>query len=411
MSGLALRRAQPWRRGERLGSRGLVLLGAAAGGRHRAARGTRRAAAAGAEVVVSTAIADDNPELLRARAAGARILHRGDLLGRGQQAQAVDRRGRHPRQDHHRLDDRAGALEAGRDPAFLIGGELRAPGTQRRVGRGRVGGDRGRRVRPLLPEARAATWPWSRASSSTTTPPTARSASWSAPSRSSRRPAGARRARPGRASCRRWCRALSYGIDAGDLRAESPSSCSRWDRASRSADVPVELAVPGRHNVLNALAALAACRCGRCRAGRRRAGARALHRGGAALRGPRHGPRRARGCSTTTRTTRPRCAPRSPPLARRAPARLVACFQPHLYSRTRLLAREFGRALALADLVVVLDVYPARERAEDFPGVSGLLVAGAAADAARAAARCGGCRASTTPSASCARSSARATCC
>ena len=60
----------------------------------------------------------------------------------------------------------------------------------------------------------------------------------------------------------------------------------------------------------------------------------------------------------------------------------MACFQPHLYSRTRLLAREFGRALALADVVVVLDVYPAREQAEDFPGVSGLLVAGAAADAA-----------------------------
>jgi UDP-N-acetylmuramate--alanine ligase len=64
------------------------------------------------------------------------------------------------------------------------------------------------------------------------------------------------------------------------------------------------------------------------------------------------------------------------------PARLVACFQPHLYSRTRMLAREFGRALALADVVVVLDVYPARERAEDFPGVTGHLVAAAAADAA-----------------------------
>ena len=64
------------------------------------------------------------------------------------------------------------------------------------------------------------------------------------------------------------------------------------------------------------------------------------------------------------------------------PRRLVACFQPHLYSRTRMLAREFGRALALADLVVVLDVYRARERPEDFPGVSGYLVAEAAADAA-----------------------------
>ena len=61
---------------------------------------------------------------------------------------------------------------------------------------------------------------------------------------------------------------------------------------------------------------------------------------------------------------------------------MVAVFQPHLYSRTQRLAREFGAALARADVVAVLDVYPARERAEDFPGVSGLLVAEAAADAA-----------------------------
>ncbi len=62
--------------------------------------------------------------------------------------------------------------------------------------------------------------------------------------------------------------------------------------------------------------------------------------------------------------------------------RLVAVFQPHLFSRTALLAGEFGRALAVADVVVVLDVYPARERREDFPGVTGLLIAEAAADAA-----------------------------
>jgi UDP-N-acetylmuramate--alanine ligase len=57
-------------------------------------------------------------------------------------------------------------------------------------------------------------------------------------------------------------------------------------------------------------------------------------------------------------------------------------FQPHLYSRTHALAARFGVALAAADLIVVLDVYPARERAEDFPGVDGHLVAAAAADAA-----------------------------
>ncbi len=62
--------------------------------------------------------------------------------------------------------------------------------------------------------------------------------------------------------------------------------------------------------------------------------------------------------------------------------RLVAVFQPHLFSRTQRLAGELGRALARADVVVVLDVYAARERPEDYPGVNGLMVAEAAADAA-----------------------------
>lgn len=53
--------------------------------------------------------------------------------------------------------------------------------------------------------------------------------------------------------------------------------------------------------------------------------------------------------------------------------RLVAVFQPHLFSRTRIFAEEFGRALSLADQVVVLDVYGAREKPE--PGVDGGLVA------------------------------------
>jgi UDP-N-acetylmuramate--alanine ligase len=61
----------------------------------------------------------------------------------------------------------------------------------------------------------------------------------------------------------------------------------------------------------------------------------------------------------------------------------VACFQPHLYSRTERLSREFGKALALADAACVLDVYAARERAEDHPGVSGWLIATATADASR----------------------------
>ena len=61
--------------------------------------------------------------------------------------------------------------------------------------------------------------------------------------------------------------------------------------------------------------------------------------------------------------------------------RLVAVFQPHLFSRTRDFAAEFASALGLADLVVVCDVYPARERAADFPGVTAELIAGPLRDA------------------------------
>lgn len=55
--------------------------------------------------------------------------------------------------------------------------------------------------------------------------------------------------------------------------------------------------------------------------------------------------------------------------------RVVAAFQPHLVSRTRIFAEEMGRALGAADEVVVLDVYLAREEAD--PDVTGALVAGA----------------------------------
>jgi UDP-N-acetylmuramate--alanine ligase len=57
--------------------------------------------------------------------------------------------------------------------------------------------------------------------------------------------------------------------------------------------------------------------------------------------------------------------------------KLVVVFQPHLYSRTRLFADRFAKALGLADEVVVLDVFGAREAPE--PGVTGALIADAIA--------------------------------
>jgi UDP-N-acetylmuramate--alanine ligase len=59
----------------------------------------------------------------------------------------------------------------------------------------------------------------------------------------------------------------------------------------------------------------------------------------------------------------------------RPDGRVIAVFQPHLFSRTRIFAAEFGAALGLADEAFIMDIYAAREDPE--PGVTGELVAGA----------------------------------
>ncbi len=143
----------------------------------------------------------------------------------------------------------------------------------------------------------------------------------------------------------------------------------------------VGLMVPGAHNALNATAALETARLAGVQeqgaavslAGFRGAGRR-FQRVGHTATGAvviddyAHHPTEVAATLSAARTLVPR--------------RLVAVFQPHLYSRTAMLAREFGEALAPADVIAVLDVYPARERAEDHPGVSGLTIARAAAEQA-----------------------------
>jgi UDP-N-acetylmuramate--alanine ligase len=174
--------------------------------------------------------------------------------------------------------------------------------------------------------------------------------------------------------------AVSFGIETGDLRAEGVT-LGAGNSSFSVEGVRVELAVPGEHNILNALAALAALRAAGVPvaeaapafakfsgAGRRFESHGRTERGAELYDDYAHHPTEVRATLAAARTLEP--------------GRLVACFQPHLYSRTQMLARDFGVALAVADLVVVLDVYRARERPEDFPGVSGYLVAEAAADAA-----------------------------
>ncbi|MGH2834578.1 MAG: UDP-N-acetylmuramate--L-alanine ligase [Solirubrobacteraceae bacterium] len=141
----------------------------------------------------------------------------------------------------------------------------------------------------------------------------------------------------------------------------------------------VALAVPGAHNALNATAALeAAVLAG---ADERRAPAWLAAFTGAGRRFQRVGVSAAGATVIDDYAHHPTEVAATLQAARtRLPRRLVAVFQPHLFSRTAMLAREFGAALAHADVIAVLDVYPARERAEDFPGVSGLTIARAAAE-------------------------------
>jgi UDP-N-acetylmuramate--alanine ligase len=56
--------------------------------------------------------------------------------------------------------------------------------------------------------------------------------------------------------------------------------------------------------------------------------------------------------------------------------RIIAVFQPHLYSRTRDFYKEFGKAFFESDILILTDVYPARE--QPIEGISGELIANAA---------------------------------
>ena len=161
-------------------------------------------------------------------------------------------------------------------------------------------------------------------------------------------------------------------------RAEVEELFDRWlanvpevVRGDALEPVDFELAVPGEHNRLNAAAALAALE----HAGVSRADAvgplsefRGVGRrlevrgeiGGVTLVDDyAHNP--------------PKVAAALGALRERYPeARLLVLFQPHLYSRTRHLAHELAESVAGADAVAVADVYPARE--EPVAGVTGKLV-------------------------------------
>ena len=329
----------------------------------------------GAEVVVSTAIGEDNPELALARSSGLAVLHRADLLGEVTRLKrSVTVAGAHGKTSTASMVAHA-LRECGRDPAFLIGGELRSAGTNAGWG----GGDW---IVTEADESDRSFLKLAREVAVVTNVELDHHSTY--PSLADLREAFEEFAAPALARVLGLGLELgegtTFGIDEGDLQARDLELLPLGSRFEVEG-TPVELSVPGRHNVLNALAALAACR----EAGLQlaEAGPALLSFSGAGRRFEDHG-RTASGARVFDDYAHHPTEVRATLEAARTlgAGRVVACFQPHLYSRTSRLAREFGQALALADLAVVLDIYPAREQAADYPGVSGLLVAQATADAA-----------------------------
>ncbi|HEU4866887.1 MAG TPA: UDP-N-acetylmuramate--L-alanine ligase [Actinomycetota bacterium] len=133
---------------------------------------------------------------------------------------------------------------------------------------------------------------------------------------------------------------------------------------------PVHLQVSGRHNVQNALGAAAACLSLGLDAATVAAGLAAF--GGVSRRFEYRGMFEAAHL-VDDYAHHPAEIEATLAAARWGPwKRVIAVFQPHLYSRTQALWREFGASLGAADVVVVTDVYGARE--EPVPGVTGKLI-------------------------------------
>jgi UDP-N-acetylmuramate--alanine ligase len=164
--------------------------------------------------------------------------------------------------------------------------------------------------------------------------------------------------------------------DGGDVDANEvqPSATGvNFSLSYRGEQALLALRVPGRHNVVNALATAGAC----LRAG---LGLDAIARGLGEYRGvERRFQIRGNAAGVTViddYAHHPTEVAATLEAARTGPwRRVVAVFQPHRYSRTRALFTEFGGAFGDADRIVVTDVYGAGE--EPVPGVSGKLVADA----------------------------------
>jgi UDP-N-acetylmuramate--alanine ligase len=326
---------------------------------------------AGAVVVYSTAVPPTNPER---QAAAGRELHRADLLAEiAALRRCIAVTGTHGKTTTTAMIVHA-LRGAGLDPGYVVGGELRSTGSNAGWGTGEFvvieADESDRSLLKLSPEIAVLT----NAELDHHSTYASRLELEETFSTFMGR-AGGRAVVWDRPELRALCPPDAIPYDAREPALSPHGSTFTWR------ELTVELTVPGAHNAVNAAGALTAAAL----AGADPAlAARSLHDFSGARRrfellgetstgvpvydDYAHHPTEVAAALAAARTLRA--------------DRVVAVFQPHLYSRTQAMAREFGAALAAADVAVVLGIYPARELVEDFPGVEGLLVAEAAADAA-----------------------------
>ncbi|MBV8430508.1 MAG: UDP-N-acetylmuramate--L-alanine ligase [Solirubrobacterales bacterium] len=325
---------------------------------------------AGAEVVYSTAVPPSNPER---QAASGQELHRADLLAQiSQLKRCMAVTGTAGKTTTASMVVQA-LRGAGLDPAYVIGGELRDTGSNAGWGAGEwiviEADESDRSLLKLWPEIALLTNVELDHHSTYTS-----RLDLEATFQTFMHRAGLGTVVWDRPELVALCPPGALAYDAPDPILSPGGSRFKWR------GIEVELTVPGAHNAVNAAGALTAAALADADPGQ---AAAALHdflgakrrfewlgrtaTGAKVFDDYAHHPTKVAAAIATARSLEPR--------------RLVAVFQPHLYSRTQALWREFGAALAAADLVVVLDVYPARELPRDYPGIDGRLVAAAAADA------------------------------
>ncbi len=349
-------------------------------------------------LVVSTAIRPDNPELAEARSRGLRIMHRGAALA----SIMLGRRGIAVAGTHGKTTTASMLTTAlqhcGADPGYVIGGALVSTGLGAAGGTGELfvaeADESDGSFLLLAPAAaivtniepdhldnygslREITAAFERFAGRIT-PGGLLVTCADDPGARGLAAAAAGLAARGRLRLR------SYGEGPGaDYRVTKVTphgmGVSFEVRAGRRQPFGIDLDVPGRHNALNATAALAAaielglpadCAAAGLAAfggARRRMELKGQADGVRVLDSYAHHPTEL---AADLRTARDIVGGAGP-----GDGRVVAVFQPHLYSRTRIFAAELGAALGLADEALVLDVYAAREDPE--PGVTGRLVADA----------------------------------